>query len=68
MTRCSIEPRTRMYVKRYRFLSFERNLSNKYGNQLLDATTKTLPNALKTPTKKVADKAAEAKRAFLGNK
>ena len=37
----SIEPRTRKYVKGYGFLSFERNLSNKYGQQLLDAATKT---------------------------
>ena len=41
MTRNSIEPRTRKYVKGYGFLSFERNLSNKYGQQLLDAATKT---------------------------
>ena len=41
MTRNSIEPRTRKYVKGYGFLSFERNLSNKYGQQLLDVATKT---------------------------
>ena len=40
MTRYSIEPRTRKYVKRYGFLSFARNLSNKYGEQLLDDATK----------------------------
>ena len=32
MTRYSIEPRTRKYVKGHGFLSFTRNLSNKYGN------------------------------------
>ena len=31
MTRYSIEPRTREYVKGYGFLSFTRNLPNKYG-------------------------------------
>ena len=31
-----IEPITRNYVKGYGFLSFARNLSNKYGKQLLD--------------------------------
>ena len=40
MRRYSIEPRTIKYVKRYGFLSFRRNLSNKYGKQLLDTATK----------------------------
>ena len=30
MRRYSIKPRTREYVKGYGFISFERNLSNKY--------------------------------------
>ena len=37
--RYSIEPRDRVYVKEYGFLSFEKtmgkNLSNKYGEKLL---------------------------------
>ena len=36
MMRCSIEPRTRKYVKGYGVLSFARNFSNKYRKQLLD--------------------------------
>ena len=48
----SIEPRTRKYVTGYGFLSFARNLSNKYGKQLLDIGI----NA----SKKVIHKAAEA--------
>ena len=39
--RYSIEPRDRIYVKRYGFLSFAKNmgksLSNKYGQKLLDS-------------------------------
>ena len=31
MTRYSMEPRTRKYVKGYGFLSFTRNLSDKHG-------------------------------------
>ena len=31
MSRYSIEPRTRKYVKGYGFLSLTRNLSDKYG-------------------------------------
>ena len=52
MIRCSIEARTRQYVKWYGFLSFGRNLSNKHRKQLLDAPTKTRLDALKTASKK----------------
>ena len=48
----SIKPRTRKYVKGYGFLSFVRNLSSKYGKQLLDTATKTVLDALKTASKK----------------
>ena len=41
MTRYSIEPRTRKYVKGYGFLSFSKYLSNKNGKQLLDIAAKT---------------------------
>ena len=56
MTRYSIVPRTRKYVRGYGFLSFARNLSNKYNNQLLDS--------LRTASKKLVHKADE----FLGSK
>ena len=39
MRRCYIEPRTKKYVQGYGFLSFARNPSNKYGNQLIDAAS-----------------------------
>ena len=48
MTHYSIEPRTRKYVKGYEYLSFARNLSKKFENQLLDTATKTGTNASKT--------------------
>ena len=32
--RYSIEPRDRIYAKGYRFLSFAKNMSNKYGQKL----------------------------------
>ena len=42
--RYSIEPRDRIYVKGYGFLSFAKNmgknLSNKYGQELLDSSKK----------------------------
>ena len=68
MTRYSIEARTKKYIKEHGFFSFRRNLSNKYGKQLLDAATKTCLDALKTATKNVVHKAAEATGKFTGNK
>ena len=37
----SIEPRHRIYVKGYGFLSFAKNMSNKYGQKSFD-TAKNL--------------------------
>ena len=67
MTPYSIKPRTRNYVKGYGFLPFGRKLSNKHGIQLLDNATKTEFDALKSATKKVAHKAAEATGEFIEN-
>ena len=53
MPRYSIEPIKRNYVEGYEILKFVRNLSNKYGKQLLNNDTKTGLNALKTASKKV---------------
>ena len=67
MTRYSIKPRRRKYVQEYGFLSFWRNLSNKYGRQLLDAASKTRLDTLKTATQKEAHKAVEVIRKFIEN-
>ena len=42
ITSYSIEPRTRKNVKGYGFLSFARNLFNKYLKQLLDTALDAL--------------------------
>ena len=47
------------------FLSFARNLSNKYGKQLLDTATKTAIESLKTASKKVVHKVTDE---FVGSK
>ena len=60
MMRYSLEPRTRKHVKGYGFLSFAR----KCKKQLLD----TELDALKTVSRKVVHKSAEATGEFLGNK
>ena len=49
--RYSIEPRDRMYVKGYGFLSFAKNigksLSSKYSQTLLDSAKKSTTDAIK---------------------
>ena len=54
--RYSIEPRDRIYVKRYGFLSFAKNmdkiLSNKHDQKLLYSAKKSTKDAIKTASKK----------------
>ena len=50
------------------FLSFGKNLSDKYRKQLLVTATRRGLDALKTAIKKVAHVAAEATWEFIGNK
>ena len=58
--RYSIEPRDRIYVKGYGFLSFAKNmgksLSNKYGQKLLDSAKKSTTDAIKTASKRAIQK------------
>ena len=58
--RNSIEPRDIIYVKRYGFLSFAKNmgkdLSNKFGQKLLDSAKKSTTDAIKTVSKKAIQK------------
>ena len=53
--RYSIEPRDRIYVKGYGFMSFARSMSNKYGNKLVD-TAKSATDAIKTTSKRAIQK------------
>ena len=52
--------RTRNNVTRFCFLPFARNISKKYGKQLLDTATKTGLAALKSSSKKEVHKEAES--------
>ena len=69
--RYSIEPRDRMYVKGYGFLSFAKNmgksLSNKYGQKLLDSAKKSTTDAIKTDSERAIQKTAEATCDLIGN-
>ena len=67
-----IEPRDRIYVKGYGFLSFAKNigknLSNKYGQKIIDTAKKSTTDAIKTASKRAIQKTAEATGDLIGNK
>ena len=70
--RYSIEPRARIYIKGYWFLSFAKNmdtnLSNKYDQKLIDSAKKSTMDVIKTASKRAIQKTAEATGDFNGNK
>ena len=70
--RYSIEPRDRIYVKGYGFLSFAKNmgksLSNEYGQKLLDSAKKSTTDAIQTASKRAIQKTAEANVDLIRNK
>ena len=71
-TRYSVELRDRLYVKGYGFLSFAKNigknLSNKYGQKIIDTAKKSTTDAIKTASEKTIQKTAEATGDLIGNK
>ena len=70
--RYSIEPKDRIYVKGYGFLSLAKNmgknLSNKYSQKLLDTAKKSTRDAIKTASKRAIEKRAEATGDLIVNK
>ena len=70
--RYSIETRDIINVKGYGFLSFAKNigknLSNKYGQKLLDSAKKSTTDAIKTASKRAIQKTTEATGDLIGNK
>ena len=76
MTRYSVEPRDRIFVKGYEFLSFaknmgrniakniSKNLSSKYSQKLLDHAKQSATDALKTASKRAIQKTGD----LIGNK
>ena len=65
--RHSTQPKFRKYVKGYGFFSFARTFGNKYGKNLMDTATKTGVDAVKTASKIVLQKAAEATGDLIRN-
>ena len=70
--RYSIEPRGRIYVKGYGFLSFAKNmgknLSNKYSQKLIDTAKKSTTDAINTASKRAIQKTPEATGNLIDNK
>ena len=70
--RYSIEPRDRIHVKRYKFLSFAKkmgtHLINKYSQKLFDTAKKPTTDAIKTASKRAIQKTGEATGNLIGNK
>ena len=66
--RYSIEPRDRVYMKGYGFMSFARGLSNKYGKKLVGTAKKSTTDAIITASKRAIQKTAEATGDLVGNK
>ena len=54
--RYSIEPRDRIYAKGYRFSSFAKSLSSKYGQKVLEGAKKSTTDAVKTASKRAIQK------------
>ena len=58
--RYSIEPKNRIYVKSYGFLSFAKTmgtqLSPKYGQKFLDSANKSTTDTIKTASKRATQK------------
>ena len=80
MTRYSVQPRDRIFVRVYGFLSFaknmgknigkniSKNLSSKYSQKRLDCTEQSARDALKTASKKAIQNTAEATGDLIENK
>ena len=69
--RSSTEPKDKIYIKGYEFVSFAKNmdthLSNKCGQKLLDSAKISTTYAIKTSSKRAIQKIAEATGDLIGN-
>ena len=79
MTRYSVQPRDRIFVKSYGFLSFakvwvkidkseSKKLSGKYSQKYLDHAKQSATDALKTSSERVIQKTADTTGALIRNK
>ena len=70
--RYSVQPKDRIYVKGYVFFSFAKdmgkNVSNKYGQKVLDSAKKSTADLIKTVSKRAIQKTAKETGDLIGNK
>ena len=66
--RYSIEPRERRFVKGYGFMSFAKNVSDKYSKSLMDKGIDVSKTFAKTAGKKILKETAKATVDLIGNK
>ena len=66
--RYSIEPRKRIYVKGYSFMSFARNFSDKYSKFLIDKGIDVSKTFAKTAGKRILKEIAKSTGDLIGNK
>ena len=66
--RYSIEPKDRIYVKGYGFMSFTKKIGNKYSQKSFDTARKSTAEPIKTASKRAVQKIAEATGDLIGNK
>ena len=64
----SIEPRERRFVKGHGFMSFARNISDKYSKSLMDKGIDVSKKFAKTAGKKILEETAKATGDLIGNK
>ena len=66
--RYSLEPSYRKYVQGQGFISFAKNIGNKYGKKILDKSIGVSKDFAKTAGKKALNKSAEATGKMIGSK
>ena len=66
--RYSIEPKKRIYVKGYGFMSFARNFSDKYSKSLIDKGINVNKTFAKTAGRRILKESAKATGDLIGNK
>ena len=70
--RYSVEPKDKIFVKGYGFLSFAenigKNVSGEYSQELLDSAKKSTTDELKTTLKRAIQKISEATGDSIDNK
>ena len=66
--RYSIQPKKRIYVKGYGFISFARNFRDKYSKSSIDKGIDVSKTFAETDGKRILKKSAEATGDLIGNK